>query len=115
MSQLKATPGPWKAHNTSTHRNEMIVGADGVGPHHMLAKVYQPYGDKTGTNVANAHLIAAAPELFEALSVIRNQWAGHAEECAFVTSGYRAKCDCDWPKLAKQADTALAKARGEAL
>lgn len=48
-----------------------------------------------------------------ALRLIRNHWAGHAEQCALVTSEYSAKCDCDWPKVAKECDAALSLLRGD--
>lgn len=50
-------------------------------------------------------------ELVAALKLVRFNWAGHAEECAFVKTRYRDKCDCDWPKIAAQIDAALARAK----
>lgn len=50
----------------------------------------------------------AAEIMRAALHTIRHMWAGHADECAYVTSRYKRKCDCDWPKIEEQCDTALA-------
>lgn len=54
--------------------------------------------------------VNAHAELVGALKEIRHMWAGHAEECRYITSNYKSKCDCDWPKIAERCATALAKA-----
>ena len=61
-------------------------------------------------NEADARLIAAAPELLEALEVVAFQWAGHAEKCSINATG---SCNCDWPKIRHQCNAAIAKARGQ--
>jgi len=53
---------------------------------------------------ANARLIAAAPELYEALAQLLH-------EC--VEAGFDAARDYNWPKSLADASAALAKARGE--
>lgn len=64
MSEPKHTPGPWRQRDDPA--DWLIEGADGA----LLAKAY--------TNVmaagANAQLIAAAPELAEALETLLD-WA----------------------------------------
>jgi hypothetical protein len=40
----------------------MVVGSPQTGKHYTLARVLQPFGDPTGTNIANARLIAASPD-----------------------------------------------------
>lgn len=56
---------------------------------------------------ANKQLAIAAPALLKALLTIRHMWAGHAEECEYVVSRYKGKCDCDWPKIAAMSDEAI--------
>ena len=50
---------------------------------------------------------ALCAQMAAALKTIRFCWAGHAEECAYVRSKYRLKCDCDWPKVSNECDAAL--------
>ena len=57
---------------------------------------------------ANAHLIAAAPELYAALRELR-AWYGPG-----TAESNGAKCDTFW-EAREQVDAALAKARGEAM
>ena len=96
------TAGPW----------------DGIGviPQHYI--VWRSnYNDATDTRIiatgiereADAHLIAAAPELYEALEY----WLEHqGDECP---DGFRSMDEhCCWEMRAmRQARAALAKARGE--
>lgn len=100
---MKHTPGPWKVieRGTTTHpdrfgrttgRKEVFInGADGLG---SIAKMY------VGHDGADARLIAAAPELLEALQT----WI--------------AACDTgthtDINQAREQARAAIAKATGEA-
>jgi len=82
MTEHKWTPGPWR-----------VFGGDKVvtvGPHCKLVAETDP---------ANAHLIAAAPDLYEALCIMIEYC--NAEPGTMVYPG-------------TQAATALAKARGEA-
>lgn len=72
MSERKYTPGPWTVEETdetywigtaraNTHKvGEVIIGMD-----------HGPYTDEAEARIlANAHLIAAAPDLLEALQAI---------------------------------------------
>lgn len=52
------SPGPW--HIEPDENDQIIVDASGEN-------VGEAYGNSDSTNVANARLIAAAPELLEAL------------------------------------------------
>jgi len=94
MSDTKWTPGPWKA------RGKEVVAYNG-----QLVKLYRAQivvvggwtdypGEMTSRNEleANAHLISAAPDLYEAL-----------EAALYKTTP-------DWQNMAL---AALAKARGE--
>jgi hypothetical protein len=64
----------------------------------------------TALKAANEEMrgrLEKAERVVEALKMVRFNWAGHAEQCAYVMSRYKRKCDCDWPKLEKQCDDAL--------
>lgn len=119
MGELKATPGEWTMCRDGECRCGQVFGEDG---HVYVAHVYGP--GNVGLDgpeawpieecyQANFHLIAAAPDLYAALELIRTQWAGHSEACAYLLSEYKSKCDCDWPMIAETCDAALSKARGE--
>ncbi len=60
--ETKHTPGPWKVLPESEASNPFIVASSETGL--SVADCYCPIG---GNNQANARLIAAAPELLEAL------------------------------------------------
>lgn len=68
MSAAKHTPGPWKLEiiHLSTGRNRHVRASS---PSRGVAEVWGPDEDKESD--ANARLIAAAPELLEALRDIR--------------------------------------------
>jgi hypothetical protein len=62
------TPGPWTVHGRDEGPTRpIIVGCPGVGPLHRLAAVYQPTNKAKHSAEANARLIAAAPDLLDAL------------------------------------------------
>jgi len=62
MSALQSTPGPW-------HLNENPRFVEGP-EHNVVAQVYSLHGMK-GNEEANARLIAAAPEMLEALKGLK--------------------------------------------
>jgi len=62
MSEAKFTPGPW---NTDSNSEGEIYSRRGI----VVAFVTNREGDNVG--LANAHLIAAAPELYEQLKIAR--------------------------------------------
>jgi len=97
MSETKWTPGPWKNHGR-------IEGAPGpehsaVAAYTLLARVYSTAFGDTENQDANATLIAAAPELYEALLTLAH--------CTIATTS------SEWDAAWKKADKALAKARGK--
>ena len=65
----KHTPGPWAHHNTPTPF--IYVNAGGL----PICQIYTStaHGQSMGEQFANAHLIAAAPELLEALQRLSAQ------------------------------------------
>jgi len=89
MSETKFTPGPWVISNSGSAYMEgtIILTSDG---YREIAGVWQD---------EDAHLIAAAPELFDCLQRCLDE---------MVWIGPKAK------KTAEDSHAALAKARGEA-
>lgn len=99
-NEAQHTPGPWMVTERNTgERSALLVSKDDCMNFGAIAEVYpwNPGGDPQ----ANAHLIAAAPDLYEALHEILNYIGG-----------------ADGPLLDSyvmdRAEAALAKARGEA-
>jgi hypothetical protein len=70
MSESKHTPGPWRAAIRANQKGPNGVSVDLP----MAMGSWRPYrrgDDKTNTmDAANAHLIAAAPDLLEALRMM---------------------------------------------
>ena len=73
------TTGPWKVENWKYNESLILWRRDGVptivGGHDAIAEIlnlYRPDDDATGESeaMANARLIASAPELFDALEKI---------------------------------------------
>ncbi|MBB5704327.1 hypothetical protein FHS76_004244 [Ochrobactrum daejeonense] len=95
MTETKFTPGPWMAWQPRGDES-VPVRTDGLGI--TIAYVHQ--GAITNAQ-ANAHLIAAAPELYEKLAKIRG-WTNIDAEGAWGKRFYA------------EVDALLAKARGEA-
>lgn len=110
MSTAKHTPGPWEAIKWTSHAPTTVVSAEWAaailkGKHFTGGAVIADcQGARSGylddEAEANARLIAAAPELLEALTKIRQ-----------VADGF--KVDVPWGKIIEMADAALRKARGE--
>jgi len=65
MPQTKHTPGPWKYYNHEPHQvTGTLKGVGIAGPGHEIGVAYGWSKDEA---IANAKLIAAAPEMLEAL------------------------------------------------
>lgn len=92
----KHTPGPWAYHNTPTPF--IFVNAGGL----PICQIYTStaHGQSMGEQFANARLIAAAPELMEALKAC-------AAVCAGETTNKRGLISA-----LEQARAALAKCEG---
>lgn len=98
MSGVKHTPGPWEA-------NFSFPGRDGIGDvwqidadGHAVCTTQFCYAPNTE---ANALLIAAAPDLLEALEAVLNTSGARP-------SGYHA---IEYSKAVAQAENAIIKAR----
>lgn len=106
MDAVKYTPGPWMLNIGTLKGGHILVYAEGYG----VAKVYDEETESRTTNMANARLIAAAPDLLEALQ----DALGALEQDYDI--GKDAN-DSDWEGLAYQrlqnARAAIAKALGQ--
>ena len=106
MSEKKWTPGPWQYDELDFNRDdELCCGAVGAlsGMQFIVAEVEFLGEDDSFEPIANGHLIAAAPELYESLEALR-KWA----------FDFAAENDGHVPTdLAADVEYALAKARGE--
>ena len=112
------TPGPWQAKHDYTKEGACTIIAnvdgetfsDGTTSHSydFICTCEDEFGEYTENAEANARLIAAAPELFEALAELRD-WA--------QATGPHGTCGqplgCITCGFVEMADAALAKARGE--
>lgn len=86
----KHTPGPWVVHDHPTdpfQYGHHVTTADGLT---VCGVTYQlmtstPYGAEESTRVANARLIAAAPELLEALEGFVSCWDACNSPLEFVS------------------------------
>lgn len=67
--EIKHTPGPWTNHGRIPQPG---LPHSSIGAKTLIARVYsEAFGD-TENEAANARLIAAAPELLEALTYLRD-------------------------------------------
>lgn len=88
----KHTPGPWAYHNTPTPF--LNVNAGGL----PICQIYTStaHGQSMGEQFANARLIAAAPELLEALELIANTGMD-ARQCMLTARAAIKKAIGDTP------------------
>lgn len=106
MSQTKFTPGPWATKSARIPVDgefDWCVSTSIDGADYVIAEAFGRVAEQIRPNAeANARLMAAAPELYEAL-----------EELLQDIQQYEA-----WQRPARAVDVAraaIAKARGEAL
>ena len=119
MMAPKWTPGPWE---TRPGNKSIFV----VQPHQFIEhgiyvaevskEAWHPMGleEMGAARDANAHLIAAAPELYEALAFVECGFCHN--QIGYTGPGTQPLAERDWrgcPTCSK-ARAALAKARGEA-
>jgi hypothetical protein len=107
MSETKFTPGPWH----KDERSDVYV-RDSEGDY--IAGTYAPMPKRKrakGENEANAHLIAAAPDMYEELECARDVFRFYQSHHEFKGGTEKAI----WNKeIADRIDRLLAKARGDA-
>ena len=97
MSAFKGTPGPWVA--ALDHNLRPIVWGPGTW------KVADCWHTPDGGGMRNARLIAAAPELLEALELLMAE---------VEASGNAEASDFGWPEAVAASRAAIAKATGVA-
>lgn len=95
MTEKRFTPGPWK---TNRH-GDVFAGQEFIC---CSGRAY----DRSEADRANSHLIAAAPELYEALA----NCLGHFDT---PVARRQVGINSDIPVWLVEARAALAKARGE--
>lgn len=103
------TPGPWTHHEPRTSSRRVFMPNDTTeisGPNGGLVAALYKDNWPHGQDEANARLIAAAPELYEALEVIASCGAVDVSNTAIVV-GNEANV------VLQQAWAALRKARGD--
>jgi len=126
MTDTQHTPGPWKSSIDSNGQGGgirlTVPGTDATwwapiiyGERQDVAYLAMKGGDPTA--IANAHLIAVAPEMFDALRRTLDE-AQHAEGCRFfrlniseieaLPKGAEPPCNC----FLFMARAAIAKAQG---
>lgn len=105
----KFTPGPWKfGKKLTSHTGEWLISLDRANHRGMqIAETRQGSGDES----ANASLIAAAPDMYEALNVARDYMADSISHAQNAYKGYEEVGGIP-QMLAElaQVDAALAKA-----
>lgn len=97
MTKTKFTPGPWRYQEKSDAYTHIVRTSH---PERFLCQLAQ---DTSGEAEANARLIAAAPELFQALSEIKLLF----QSALLCTNVELAK---EGMEYVKRADAILAKA-----
>ena len=104
MSELKATPGPWTVYPDVDGNFFYVAQQDGATYTPDYSDVCglscQTWsGERFNVHQANAHLIAAAPELYDSLKALLD---------ALDDNG-----SCQYEALREEGRDALAKSRGE--
>ena len=108
MSETKWTPGPWVYDPDFEPEDEPVIWTAGdIADAVAYLSTSAPNSDEE--IVANAHLIAAAPELYEALERAKQCVATHDHAFEESVTEFEALLKC-W---LKDANAALAKSRGE--
>jgi hypothetical protein len=97
MTDPNFTPGPWRVNKYGS------IGAGNFGIEPIVA-VLEYFWDASHDHSANGRLIAAAPELYAALSQLLHE---------VVQAGFDNAQDYNWPRSIADARAALYKARGE--
>ncbi|MCA8389219.1 hypothetical protein LGN11_26320 [Burkholderia multivorans] len=87
MNEIKHTPGPWTNHGRVTGPG---LPHSAIVAETLIARVFSKYFGDVEQEVANANLIAAAPDMAEILEII----AADADAgTIMITSGVRLAID----------------------
>ena len=110
MKPVRFTNGKWRVLEGLDHNDNLTVAVEG-GERTVCECVCADSEDR-----ANAHLIAAAPELYDALQSFLNEMPVCNCHEGFTSRGrVDPSCvRCQFLESIKEAESALAKARGEA-
>ena len=103
---MKHTPGPWVVSSTFGKDLEIVTYSEG----HRFFIATVEYADRASVEVANANLIAAAPEMHDAIQdalQLIEWWDSHA--CDML---YNSKF-CTVCHVKRRLEYAIAQARGE--
>ena len=125
MSEAKPTPGPWSVWNFSDSQIDVAIGPEAGGVAVAQIVTTNAHGiatDQTmATGQANAALLAAAPELLEALLVAHKRitedrasyvWGAELPDGSMDTKDAAILHEAYDSKLA-QIEAAIAKATGQ--
>jgi hypothetical protein len=112
MSEQKFTFGPWQTMPEETDKQYVRIRGTQLGERYKIANVLTP--DYEGANEleadetrANARLIAAAPELLEALRDMLSGWK-------YIREVHGDLYGVGWDRAQEKAESAIAKATGAA-
>jgi hypothetical protein len=98
LNNTKFTPGPWR-HCECGKCQTVWGGVDGSILVHDTPKDEDIATPTSAMGIANARLIASAPELYEAIKEMNRLWMQNVEWH-------------DWEPCVRKAEEALAKAEG---
>ncbi|MDF9909578.1 UNVERIFIED_ORG: hypothetical protein OKW14_001504 [Pantoea brenneri] len=105
MSEFKGTPGPWERGGGESGGSELLVYCNNsLGSAICDATSHYSVFDKA-TRIANLDLIAAAPELLEALQNLKREVVLSDIDLAYIESHFSPHID--------RARAAIAKALGQ--
>ncbi len=118
MSDLKATPGPWAVYSDDEVYSTQEGTANGhpmvIVPDSCLGRDDFDYEDKMPSKAQcryNAHLIAAAPELYEALDKLKSSYEALAHDYEYAVGA--GDIHPLHAEHIQRCAAVLAKARGE--
>jgi len=100
---MSHTPGPWTARPSFSMHWDYAIETDDVDIAHVLRLAHHDEPRELAIGRANAHLIAAAPELLAALKTLR-----------FILEALDLDpIATDYTSILERADLAIAKAEGK--
>ena len=105
MTDTKHTPGPWLV--VSDESAAQVTGYPCIHAADYTVVGIEGMFGHIGTDFANAHLIAAAPDLLDALEQSTKEWV------ELAMSGDCGNWDVDQMSVVTNARAAIAKAKGE--